>query len=99
MWGPEIQPPEWDSELCLEAWLPSPLPAPLPLPLPMWRHCPIPLPAYQQTPVIEDRQGDDRQPVVVHVAGGVHHHGVLLVSGNTDTRTVQCVENHSVGGS
>lgn len=85
-WGPEIQPPEWDPELCLEAGLPSPFPAPPPSPPPP------PLPAHQQTPVVEDRQGNDSQPAVVHVAGRIHHHAVLLVSGNTDTQTMQCAE-------
>lgn len=51
---------------------------------------PTPLPANKQTPVVEDGHGDDGQPVIVHVVGGVHHGGVLLLSGNTDTQAAQC---------
>lgn len=54
------------------------------------------LPAHEQTPVVEDWQGNDNQPVVVHVAGGVHHDGVL--PGNTVTQTIQCVERPQVWG-
>lgn len=97
--GPEVQPPEWDSELSLEGCLPS-LPGPPSLPLPGWRPHPTPIPAHEQTPVIEDGQGNGSQPVVVHVAGGVHHNGFLLLSGNTETHK-QCsvLEDHSIGGS
>lgn len=56
----------------------------------MLRPRPTPLPANKQTPVVEDGHGDDGQPVIVHVVGGVHHGGVLLLSGNTDTQAAQC---------
>lgn len=58
----------------------------------MLRPRPTPLPANEQTPVVEDGHGDDGQPVIVHVVGGVHHGGVLLLSGNTDTQAAQCIE-------
>lgn len=46
---------------------------------------PLHLPAHEQTPVVEDRHGDGRQPAVVEVAGGIHHEVLLLLSGNTHT--------------
>lgn len=49
--------------------------------------CPSRLPAHEQTPVVEDRHGDDSQPVVVHVAGRVHHNAVLLLPGNAHTNS------------
>ena len=52
---------------------------------------PMPLPANEQTPVVEDGHSDDGQPVIVHVVGGVHHDGVLLLSGNTDIQAARCV--------